>query len=479
MKKFLLQHTNLIIFAILSIGFLMTTLVSYSIYGDVIKKDLEAISQLTLSNIYSDIDSEITKPVFVSLTMANDIFLKNWLEDEEKNAFDSAAQKELIDYLAEYKRVYGYDSFSVISAATFNYYHFDGVKKKISRDDAHDVWYFNFIDKNVQYAVNVDMDEANHEVLTAFIDSRIEGAGKKLLGVVGVGLKMTKLQDILKNYLDKFGVESFIADKDGVIKVHIDDTFIRSANMHDIHDFGADALKEGEQWYKFRERDVLKIVKYVPVVDSYLVVMKDTKLLRQALEVQVFWGLVIICLVAACAAAASTYIVNHYKKFMTNIATIDELTSLPNRRAFTDIIDTIIKKHGSRGQSCFFILDVDNFKDLNDQFGHPFGDQILREIGQVCLEVLGSARNVFRLGGDEFCGIVHGSDGGLKAILEKLRAQVANISTSNNCAVSISIGVAKITQSDTTTSMMKRADKALYESKSRGRNTITYSKEEE
>lgn len=479
MKKFLLAYVNIIIFLTLLAGFLTITIISYSVYSDVIKKDLEAISELASSNIYSDINGEITKPVFVSLTMANDIFLKNWFSNEEKEKDNPEHRQGLVDYLVAYKRVYGYDSFSVISDTSGIYYHFDGVHKKISRDDPHDVWYFNFIDKNIKYTVNIDNDEVNQEILTVFIDSRIENEQGKLLGVVGVGVKMTKLQSILEGYFDKYGVESFITDKLGLVKIHTNDELIDRKNLSELYDFdvtnfGDSAKWYDSEWYQLGGNGTHVTVKYISVIDSYLVVRKDAKSLAYPLRVQILLSLFLICLISGVLTFSTTYIVNHYRRFMINLSGTDELTSLRNRRAFVDIMDAIIKKHGHEGQTCLFMFDIDNFKAINDDYGHPFGDLVLKSIGDACVSVLGSNRNVFRTGGDEFCGIVHGDEGFVNSTLESLLKKISEIPEAEKCPISVSIGATWIDHTDTLNSIMERADKALYESKNKGRNTITY-----
>ena len=68
------------------------------------------------------------------------------------------------------ERKYGYNSVFLISAKTNNYYHYNGIHKHISPDDAHDVWYYNFLKTGKSYALDVDTDEADHNTLTVFVD---------------------------------------------------------------------------------------------------------------------------------------------------------------------------------------------------------------------------------------------------------------------------------------------------------------------
>lgn len=90
MRMHILKHTNIIISAIILIGFFIISFANYYTYSKVIKDDIENISKLTSSNIYAEINSELTKPIFVSLTMANDAFLKSWLREESIHEDDPA-----------------------------------------------------------------------------------------------------------------------------------------------------------------------------------------------------------------------------------------------------------------------------------------------------------------------------------------------------------------------------------------------------
>ena len=114
MKKKLFR-THAFITGIVLIGFICITIINYCTYSVVIRDDIRNISRLTSLNIFSSISNELTKPIFVSLTMANDSFLKSWLRGEN----DSPEQiAELQDYLNGLKKKYDYSSVFLVSAKT-------------------------------------------------------------------------------------------------------------------------------------------------------------------------------------------------------------------------------------------------------------------------------------------------------------------------------------------------------------------------
>ncbi len=155
----------------------------------------------------------------------------------------------------------------------------------------------------------------------------------------------------------------------------------------------------------------------------------------------------------------------------------DGLTGLKNRRAF----DLRLEEEFARAQRvglplALAMLDVDKFKTYNDSYGHPAGDEVLRNVAGILLESARPYDFVARYGGEEFVAILPGTsrDGAL-VIAERIRRSVQRAVWPNR-PVTVSIGVA-IIGSDTTspTDLLNHADKALYHSKETGRNRVSIS----
>ncbi len=168
-------------------------------------------------------------------------------------------------------------------------------------------------------------------------------------------------------------------------------------------------------------------------------------------------------------AQAQQRAIDHFKQS----ALTDNLTQLGNRRAYQEAYQREIAQaqlHEER--LCLALIDVDEFKQYNDQFGHAYGDHILQTLGQV----LGSSRaedSAFRLGGDEFAMILpHTAIEEASHVLERLRDTAQQQLT----GVTISIGIAMLREdTSNATQLQEQADVALYEAKRRGRNClVTY-----
>jgi diguanylate cyclase (GGDEF)-like protein len=123
------------------------------------------------------------------------------------------------------------------------------------------------------------------------------------------------------------------------------------------------------------------------------------------------------------------------------------------------------------------IADLDNFKSVNDRFGHSIGDQLLQEVGKVFMEQSRDCDLPVRHGGEEFAVLAPGECAeGATHLAERCRQKVEEIrlTAENDTAVqtTASFGVADTTGRSSSEDVIKRADEALYQAKSRGRNRV-------
>ena len=159
---------------------------------------------------------------------------------------------------------------------------------------------------------------------------------------------------------------------------------------------------------------------------------------------------------------------------LTELATLDSLTQLRNRRAFEERLEDETRRWRRQGQQVSLILlDIDDFKPFNDTFGHLKGDEVLRAIGQLLRRSLRAADFAARYGGEEFAIILPFTDrAGSLLVAEQLRKAIEGAEW-NDRAITASIGVATM-GGDITTSeeLIDSADRALYRSKQAGRNCV-------
>ena len=147
----------------------------------------------------------------------------------------------------------------------------------------------------------------------------------------------------------------------------------------------------------------------------------------------------------------------------------DELTGLLNRRSFSNLFN-LATQH-SRG--VIAVADIDFFKRINDEFGHPYGDEVLILMARLMEQRLGESDGVFRFGGEEFVVLFGGAT--LEAAwltLDDFRAAVQAANFPQVGRVTVSIGFTAFGPNDTGASAFGRADEALYVAKQRGRNQV-------
>jgi diguanylate cyclase (GGDEF)-like protein len=148
----------------------------------------------------------------------------------------------------------------------------------------------------------------------------------------------------------------------------------------------------------------------------------------------------------------------------------DALTGLPNRALIMDRAEQMLghaRRHGVEASAMF--MDLDGFKGVNDTFGHPVGDELLREVAARIGGVLRETDTIGRLGGDEFVVLV---EGGAAQIAERILAVLRepfDLGTGTPISITTSIGIASGDR-EAAKDLLRDADIALYEAKGAGRN---------
>ena len=155
-------------------------------------------------------------------------------------------------------------------------------------------------------------------------------------------------------------------------------------------------------------------------------------------------------------------------------ASRDPLTGLWNRRHFLNLLDKARQqKRRNDVNYSLLILDTDHFKNINDQFGHDKGDEVLVLLARTLENRVRETDSVCRWGGEEFIILLPQTEIANAAHLaECLRESVTEIQIPALPRMTVSIGVAQHQHGEPTESLLKRADAALYQAKASGRNKV-------
>jgi diguanylate cyclase len=159
------------------------------------------------------------------------------------------------------------------------------------------------------------------------------------------------------------------------------------------------------------------------------------------------------------------------------LAELDELTGSFNRRYIMRMLDDeVTRSHRSKTPCSIALIDLDWFKRINDAYGHPTGDEVLRTFAITVFANLRNTDRFGRYGGEEFLLVLPDTPAdGAARILDRLRAIIADLdwsAFSPGMQVTISAGVATLRPDETEDTFLARADNALYAAKARGRNRI-------
>ncbi|WP_317930440.1 GGDEF domain-containing protein [Halioxenophilus sp. WMMB6] len=196
----------------------------------------------------------------------------------------------------------------------------------------------------------------------------------------------------------------------------------------------------------------------------------------------------------SCSTPNSSYLVSGFIQIYRNFCSLlaesqtDELTGLANRKTFEEYILKLYEQPVSFDENhpnnarlyggknyWLAIIDIDNFKTINDTFGHLYGDEVLLVLAQQLKTKFREDDAIFRFGGEEFVVILRAPDrDACHQILERLRESIAEHTFPGVGHITISIGAHQISADTFYVTLLDYADKALYHSKKSGRNRITF-----
>jgi diguanylate cyclase (GGDEF)-like protein len=155
-------------------------------------------------------------------------------------------------------------------------------------------------------------------------------------------------------------------------------------------------------------------------------------------------------------------------------ALTDELTKLPNRRSLAQsFLKEMQRARRHQKPIAFMMIDLDHFKQVNDTYGHLDGDAVLHELAEILGTGARESDVCARYGGEEFAAILPETDeAGARTVAERIRANVAAATFPKGLKLTISIGVAATDEPALFTTLMEKADQALYAAKQGGRNQV-------
>lgn len=173
-------------------------------------------------------------------------------------------------------------------------------------------------------------------------------------------------------------------------------------------------------------------------------------------------------------------------RVMLKISRYDYLTRVYNRRSLIELLEMEFARNqrSKEGYFSFILFDIDDFKGINDNFGHSLGDLVLKSIGKTLLDTVRKSDICGRFGGDEFAVILPYTElENATKVAEKVREKISRLkfsSSKTTINVTLSIGVIEVVHGspiDSFEKVIAEADKYLYKAKKKGKNTVCSSRD--
>ncbi len=471
----------LALIGLLAVGFLTTSLVSYHSASEAIRRHVvETELPLTSDTVYSEIQKDLIRPTLISSMMTSDTFVRDWILAGERDS------SEITRYLREIQEEYGATTSFLVSERSRIYYQSQGVLKQVDPEEPRDIWYYRLHGLDRPYEINVDLDMANQDRLTVFINHRNEDYQNRLIGAAGVGLPLDAVISLIDRYRERYQRNVYFTDTAGILTLTGSRGgplgARRGQSLAELEGFDAvleqlpvpgGAVLENPAQLAGRYLNI----RFIPELNWYLFVGKEEQGALQPARDSLYFNLAVWLLVTVLVLGTVALLVRRYQRRISSLATTDQLTGLLNRRGF-DLLAGQALQDAQRQQSplCALLIDLDHFKALNDTYGHLAGDRALSAFADRLRNTLRRSDIVCRWGGEEFLLLLR--DGELaqaRQIAEKIRRQAAEQPLpvdGQSLPVTLSIGIAALQPGDHLAALIGRADRALYRAKQAGRNQV-------
>ena len=447
-------------FAIVIICFFLSTFVSLWSLRIMVRQNMQALSKTIAARIYDAISGELSEPITVSKTMANDYFLIDALRREPRFS-EGKLEKQLADYLSGICDGLECETAFVVSDASRHYYSYAGVNKRMDLENSdRDQWYVQFVQGGAPYELDVDRDEVSQDMWTVFVDARVEDKDGTLLGVCGVGARMTGTQALFRRLERDYDVKINLIDADGLIHVDTDESklekaYLEGVRISDTDDYVFQPLGGGRS----------AVTKYLDRLGWYLVVQGDGSAARNQF-INVLLLNVVLCVAVLVIMILVIRIIATRTRALQQASFTAQSTRLLNRRAFEEE-KARLSMLPLRENFTYITADVNGLKAVNDTQGHAAGDELIQGAADCLRGCFGRYGDIYRIGGDEFAGMLNLSQGQLEEAMRSLDDATARWAGKLAKELSISCGCASVREfpSENLTELSRISDERMYAAK--------------
>ncbi|TVQ74424.1 MAG: GGDEF domain-containing protein [Oceanospirillales bacterium] len=422
----------------------------------------------------------------ISDELQRDDFIRNWILEGEED-IDLLRQ-----FLGDISLRFRLADASMVSDRSETYYSDDQRIVKLDPNNvARDGWYYLY--RDTLRATNIDTwYYAEEDKLHIWVNAPLFDDTGEFLGLTGVGVDTEDFSNLLLAYSRLEGFDVFLARVDGQLVYARDRQLLaEQRNFNDLWNIDLNSLAKNQDSSGFSlinkdDTGAMLWVRYMEAWNTWLVVektaesvqsrindsLKSSALLSGSLGIFLFLVIFSSITFARRQVDKNTLQLEHQ-------AGTDSLTGLFNRLNFSRFVELeLTRLRQMQGVSAILLIDIDNFKKINDTYGHPIGDEVLRLVALTLKQNTREVDIAARFGGEEFMILLSGAS--LKIATqraEQLRLAVSELALPclpKEVRVTISIGISllDIAKDNPIDTAYREADKALYAAKSAGRNRV-------
>ena len=374
------------------------------------------------------------------------------------------------EYLRTWSGILDVKNIGVVSLKSGHYY---DLEQNLTLDfsSPRDAWVPEFLASDSDYNYSLyDPDDDYAPLYSFFHDFKIRDLEGRVIGIAGLGLSYNKFHDRVKGLHEGLYV-SFL-DREGRFRLPLED---RGKDLESLYgltvDYGAiaDMREDLTAWVPGHDDGdkSLLLLRFLPEINRYLLIELDVTEVLKDFRRQNNRTLLSLALFSLLVVTISLIYSYLHNRSMAKRVYQDNLTGCHNREFLSHCLPDITRFDSSSDSPVVMVFDIDYFKKTNDSQGHKAGDRVLKKVSDVVRRHLRTPDVMIRWGGDEFVILLNADSGGALHIAERIRASVEE-----ETGVTISMGITRLTASESFSQAFARADKALYEAKAAGRNRI-------
>lgn len=449
-------------------------LTSFLTFKEIINSHNEK-QHAAITPLFSLVTSEILRPLSVANFMANNQLIIDYADRA------SIDKEYLISYLDRISKSYNMLSFIALEKHNLMV---DSNAKETMLNSAAAEWFHRL--KSLPGDQFTDIGNAEDPHL--YFDNRIVNQQGEFLGFTGVGIDLNYFAEKFQDYSDRFGFELYFVDSNNIVTLsssaimqtqshHRKDAITRLSDFSWFQSLTANNSSDlnltNEVMYTTEEG---LLISQMPIQElNWRMFIVSPPASQQNEYWKIFIGrFVIFFIISFIFYIVLLNIISYFKSKLIKDSETDYLTQLPNRSHIHWRFEDIAQNNTSL---CVVLADIDNFKNINDTYGHIVGDDVLRVISEQLALTLRQVDIVGRWGGEEFVMLLPDTTAEqAQLIIERVRKQIAEISfplssTSGSFTTTVSFGICALPLvNNNIEDYISCADKALYQAKHNGRN---------